>query len=165
MSDRIAVFSEGRVEQVATPVTLYEHPASPFVAGFVGTSNLRAGTVARRLLGGPGPFSIRPEKIRLSAATVDGGAAEPGAVRAPGTVADVAYLGSATHTIVDIGDGTRVSVLQPNQDKASSTITRRGDPVLLSWQRAQVVSLGPSDPGIQSDVPANAGGRSHEEHR
>ncbi len=64
MSDRIAVFNEGRIEQVATPRDLYERPATPFVAGFVGTSNLIDGDAAERLLGEPGTFSVRPEKIR-----------------------------------------------------------------------------------------------------
>ncbi len=62
MSDRIAVFRDGLVEQVATPVALYEEPATPFVAGFVGTSNLLEGEVAEALVGGPGPVSIRPRR-------------------------------------------------------------------------------------------------------
>ena len=66
MSDRIAVFRDGVIEQVATPVELYEAPATPFVAGFVGTSNLLEGRVALRLVGLPGPLSIRPEKISLA---------------------------------------------------------------------------------------------------
>jgi putative spermidine/putrescine transport system ATP-binding protein len=165
MSDRIAVFNDGHVQQVATPVDLYERPASPFVAGFVGTSNLLTGAMATRLMGSAGPFSIRPEKIRLQRSAPEDGV-QPGSVQTAGTVADVAYLGSSTYTIVDIGEGTRLSVLQQNHDSSTSTLTRRGERVLLLWQRAQVVSLGPSDPGTnQSDVPAVAGGRSHEEHR
>ncbi len=67
MSDRIAVFNEGRVEQLATPVELYERPSSAFVAGFVGTSNLLEGEVARTLIGADGPFVVRPEKVQLVA--------------------------------------------------------------------------------------------------
>ena len=67
MSDRIAVFNEGRIEQLASPVELYEHPASAFVAGFVGTSNLLQGDVARQLLGAEGTFVIRPEKVSMTA--------------------------------------------------------------------------------------------------
>ena len=65
MSDRIAVFSEGRVEQIGTPAEIYETPASPFVAGFVGTSNLISGEIANRLTGSEQMFSIRPEKVHL----------------------------------------------------------------------------------------------------
>ncbi len=66
MSDRIAVFSEGRIEQVGTPAEVYETPASPFVAGFVGTSNLISGEVAKRITGSEKMFSVRPEKIHMS---------------------------------------------------------------------------------------------------
>src|SRR5690242_4471536 len=64
MSDRVAVFNEGRIEQLATPVELYERPASSFVAGFVGTSNQLSGAAARAVVGADGTFAIRPEKIR-----------------------------------------------------------------------------------------------------
>src|SRR5512138_3625375 len=66
MSDRIAVFSEGKIEQVGTPADVYEHPSTPFVAGFVGTSNLVSGEVAQRITGSPRRFSVRPEKIHLA---------------------------------------------------------------------------------------------------
>ena len=65
MSDRIAVFNEGRIEQVGTPAEMYEQPATAFVAGFVGTSNLLDGEAARTILGRPGTYSVRPEKIRV----------------------------------------------------------------------------------------------------
>ena len=65
MSDRIAVFNLGKVEQVGSPAEVYEHPATPFVAGFVGTSNLISGELASRITGSEARFSIRPEKIHL----------------------------------------------------------------------------------------------------
>ncbi|HET6594638.1 MAG TPA: ABC transporter ATP-binding protein, partial [Anaerolineales bacterium] len=65
MSDRMAVFNEGKIQQVGTPSDIYERPASAFVAGFVGTSNLVSGEVAQRITGSPEMFSIRPEKIHL----------------------------------------------------------------------------------------------------
>src|SRR3954451_12333450 len=108
LSDRIAVFNEGRIEQVASPIELYEQPATPFVAGFVGTSNLLKGPVARELLGEEGTFSIRPEKIVLRPAAAQPDPPEPDTVEVPGVVQDVVYLGSATHSIVDLdiaGDG------------------------------------------------------------
>ncbi len=66
MSDRLAVFNAGRIEQLGSPAEVYERPATRFVAGFVGTSNLLTGDVARTVLGRPGTFTIRPEKIRLA---------------------------------------------------------------------------------------------------
>src|SRR5512139_1183510 len=66
MSDRLAVFNQGKVQQVGTPAEVYERPATSFVAGFVGISNLVEGEVARRITGAPERFSIRPEKIHLS---------------------------------------------------------------------------------------------------
>ncbi len=66
MSDRIAVFNRGRIEQVGTPAEVYERPATAFVAGFVGTSNLLSGDVAERIVGRAGTFTVRPEKIRLA---------------------------------------------------------------------------------------------------
>src|SRR5215469_8028637 len=68
MSDRVAVFNRGRVEQIGAPAEVYERPASAFVAGFVGTSNLLSGEAAQRILGRTGVFSVRPEKIQLIAA-------------------------------------------------------------------------------------------------
>ena len=65
MSDRIAVFNNGRIEQIGSAAEIYEQPASAFVAGFVGTSNLITGEAAKKLLGREGTFSVRPEKIHI----------------------------------------------------------------------------------------------------
>ncbi len=142
MSDRIAVFRDGLIEQVATPVELYEQPATPFVAGFVGTSNLLEGEVAEKLLGEPGPVSVRPEKITL----------QPGRTAAPyddelcvatGVVSEVVYLGASTHSVVDLDVGGRLTVLQQNLETAHThALSRRGEPVTLSWQRIHAVTLG-----------------------
>src|SRR3954462_2663883 len=94
MSDRVAVFREGRVDQVATPVELYEQPATSFVAGFVGTSNRIAGDAAQQLLGTAGEFAVRPEKLRVASPDA---ALEPDEVAAPGRVREVVYLGPSTH--------------------------------------------------------------------
>src|SRR5688572_27595796 len=108
MSDRIAVFNDGRIEQVATPAELYESPASPFVAGFVGTSNLLTGADARNIVGREGTFSIRPEKIRL---VTNGDRAR---ARANGQVSAVVYLGSVNHYLVDLDGGSTLTVLRQN---------------------------------------------------
>ena len=112
MSDRIAVFNGGRIEQVAAPAELYEHPASAFVAGFVGTSNLLEGEVAAPILGRAGLFTVRPEKIQLHPR---GAVAEPGLCTATGVVREVVYLGSATQSVVDLDAGGSLIVLQQNQ--------------------------------------------------
>ena len=146
MSDRIAVFNEGRIEQLATPVELYERPASAFVAGFVGTSNLIDGDVARALVGSSGPFVIRPEKVRLSSVE----AAPPGDDQtcvAAGVVRDVVYLGAATHSIVELEAGVTLTVSHQNSDRSiDAALERRNQPVMALWQRDHLVSLGASAP-------------------
>jgi putative spermidine/putrescine transport system ATP-binding protein len=143
MSDRIAVFNDGRIEQVATPEELYERPATPFVAGFVGTSNMLEGALAERIVGEAGTFSVRPEKIRVDRP----GSPADGAERctAEGVVQEVAYLGSSTHAIVGLdaaGDDTTLTVQQQNADHAGgSTLLRRGERVQLSWPRSHLVRL------------------------
>jgi putative spermidine/putrescine transport system ATP-binding protein len=120
MSDRIAVFNEGKVEQVGTPAEMYEHPATEFVAGFIGTSNVieRDGRT----------FTVRPEKIRLLAETAPEG--EPGVVRA------VAYLGSSTKFVVALDAGGELTVLQQNLETSSEDVHgMEGRRVRLSWRR------------------------------
>jgi putative spermidine/putrescine transport system ATP-binding protein len=151
LSDRIAVFNDGRIEQVATPVELYEQPGTPFVAGFVGTSNLLEEDVAEKLLGERRLVSIRPEKIHLLAP----GASPAGEhVTADGTLADVIYLGSATHSIVDLDAGARLSVMQQNLESSlDHALARRGEKVRLSWDRQHVVHLTAPGPGEAEHPP------------
>jgi putative spermidine/putrescine transport system ATP-binding protein len=147
LSDRIAVFNDGRIQQVATPRELYESPNSAFVAGFVGTSNLLTGPAAQAIIGREGTFSIRPEKISL----VKAGEPTPAdQTSTPGVVREVVYLGAATHAIVDLDAGGVLTVLEQNLE---STLDRmlafRGEKVSLSWHPASVVSLA----GPVTDVP------------
>jgi len=145
LSDRIAVFRDGLVEQVATPVALYEEPATAFVAGFVGTSNLLEGAVAQTLVGQPGPVSIRPEKITLRPGRLDADA--PGDCVATGVVDEVVYLGASSQAVVDLDVGGRLTVLQHHLESAAGAVVgRRGEPVTLSWHPSRVVSLGPGSP-------------------
>ncbi len=152
MSDRIAVFNNGTIEQVATPIELYERPATTFVAGFVGTSNLLEGEVAERLIGERGTFSIRPEKIRLRHA---GDSAPPPAPEADecaakGSVREVVYLGSATHSVVDLDVGGHLTVLQQNLESSiDHALAQRGEDVVLTWQRTHVVTLGGPEPAAE----------------
>jgi putative spermidine/putrescine transport system ATP-binding protein len=119
MSDRIAVFSQGRVEQVGTPVEVYEHPASEFVAGFVGVSNLLERDGRR--------FTVRPEKIRI----VERG--DQGDVTEAGVVSAVVYVGAVTRTIVDLEAGGTLTVVTQNSGSAA-TPHEAGDRVVLAWR-------------------------------
>jgi putative spermidine/putrescine transport system ATP-binding protein len=159
MSDRIAVFNQGRIEQVASPVELYERPATGFVAGFVGTSNLLEGEVAHQLVGERGRFSIRPEKIRLAPLPAHlGPQSRAGETcEAKGTVREVVYLGSATHSVVDLAVGGSLTVLQQNLESSiDHALAYRGEDVVLTWQRAHVVSLGGPGPGPQRPAGATS---------
>jgi putative spermidine/putrescine transport system ATP-binding protein len=140
MSDRIAVFNAGRIEQVGTPSQVYEHPASPFVAGFVGTANLITGSSAERILGRSGVFSVRPEKIRIG---TDPAAAPPeGMQSVTGTVAEVVYAGAATRFVVDLDAGTRLVALQQNmQTSSTDLLDLRQVPVRLSWDPQHCIAL------------------------
>jgi putative spermidine/putrescine transport system ATP-binding protein len=136
MSDRIAVFNEGRIEQVGTAAEVYEHPATSFVAGFVGTSNLLAADAARELLGEDGVFSVRPEKIRLAPAGTAAGQSE---VVAEGRVDEVVYVGSATRYVVRLdAGGTLVALRQNTGDASRSGDVGLNSPVRLVWDRQHV---------------------------
>jgi spermidine/putrescine transport system ATP-binding protein len=148
MSDRIAVMSNGVVEQLASPRDLYQRPASAFVAGFIGTSNLitvhptrrEAGMIVMDLGAGerilaPDPgtgvtealITVRPEWIKLDADTDD---ARTSVVS--GTVADVVYLGSVTQLLIDLPTGDRLSVHRLN-DSVDAVEHRPGERVRLRW--------------------------------
>ncbi|GAA1798957.1 ABC transporter ATP-binding protein [Agromyces neolithicus] len=137
LSDRIAVFNDGRIEQLGTPAELYERPTSRFVADFVGTSNLFDADRSREILGREGHHSVRPEKMTVSRAGIDG----VGVVNVPGTVVEAIYLGSGVRLVVDLDDGTRVSVLEQN-DRERIHDDERGDRVVVSWHDDDVVHLG-----------------------
>ena len=153
MSDRLVVINDGRIEQVGTPIEVYERPATEFVAGFIGVSNLleRAG---RR-------FTIRPEKIRLE---------EPGAQSPPefhsesGRIRDVVYLGMVTRYIVDLDAGGALSVVSQNRETAAADVLgARGREVVVSWRDDQAFdisrpSAAESEAGDQaSTTPNNQG--------
>jgi len=133
MSDRIAVFNTGKIEQVGTPAEVYEYPASEFVAGFVGVSNLIGGETARKLTGTSDEFTIRPEKIRLQ---------EPGqpigaeVCSIGGSIRDVIYLGMYTRYLVELDDESDLTVVQQNLHTTSmDVLAARGRPVQLVWER------------------------------
>jgi len=134
MSDRLAVFNHGQIEQVGTPAEVYEHPATPFVAGFVGVSNLVGGPVAQAVNGSPEVFSIRPEKIRIQAPE---SAVPDGCCSVHGRIHDVVYLGMHTRYLVELDGGGELTVVQQNLDTTSmDVLAERGRQVRLVWQRS-----------------------------
>lgn len=140
MSDRIAVFNEGHIEQVGTPADVYERPASPFVAGFVGTSNLLSGDVAKRITGSEKIFSIRPEKIHLGSVNGD---MEKDMVSVNGVIRDVVYLGLFTRYLVEIEGGGDLVVVEQNLKTTSmDVLTAKGQKVCLSWHKDHISQVG-----------------------
>ncbi|HET9592339.1 MAG TPA: ABC transporter ATP-binding protein [Solirubrobacterales bacterium] len=131
MSDRIAVFNNGRIEQVSAPLELYEHPANEFVAGFVGVSNLieRDG----------GRMTIRPEKIEL----LEPGAQADGLQTESGRIVDVSYAGSVTRFTVQLESGERLQVVRQNVESASSgALPQQGKEVLVGWRPEHAAAVG-----------------------
>jgi putative spermidine/putrescine transport system ATP-binding protein len=133
MSDRLAVFNAGCVEQVGTPAEVYERPSTGFVAGFVGTSNVLTGDVARRITGSPEAFTIRPEKIHL----IDvASSVNHNEWTATGHVRDVVYVGALTKYIVSLDVGGELAVFQQNLTTSSMEALRvKGRAVRLTWNR------------------------------
>ena len=130
MSDRIAVFNEGSIAQLGSPADVYEHPATTFVAGFVGTSNLLESAAADVVLGRSGTWSVRPEKIRLLA--VDAAVGE-GQHSARGTVREVVYVGMSTRFVVDLAVGGTLMAVQQNSELSEDLGHLRGREVQLAW--------------------------------
>src|SRR5215217_5884890 len=140
MSDRIAVFNQGKVEQIGTPAEVYERPASPFVAGFVGTSNLISGEVAKRITGSEQMFSVRPEKIRLGAPD---GKVDTDMFSIDGVIRDVVYLGLFTRYLVEIEGGSDLVVVEQNLKSTSmDVLSAKGQRVCLSWQKEHISRVG-----------------------
>ena len=153
MSDRIVIFNHGRIEQLGTPSEIYEQPATEFVAGFVGTSNLLQGTAAIQVLGQPGIWSIRPEKIRLVPDGAQRGpngarraALDAGEVAAPGVVREAVYTGWASRIVVALDAGGELVVVRPNvTTSAREAVELRGQRVLLAWRRDHVYRVADAD--------------------
>lgn len=151
LSDRIAVFNAGRVEQVGPATEVYDAPATAFVAGFVGTSNLLQGTVARRVLGRDGTFGIRPEKLRVLA---DGAAPATAERSVGGVVQEVVYAGPTSRVVVELDPETRLIALQQNGSGPHTSLVRRGDPVRLAWRDEHVMDVpAPTSQSIDEGAP------------
>jgi putative spermidine/putrescine transport system ATP-binding protein len=143
MSNRLAVFNAGRIEQVGTPADVYEHPTSTFVASFVGTSNLLTGEAALAVIGRGGTFTVRPEKIRIAERTTEPGPEEIGVA---GMIREVVYIGPDTRYIVNLESGGELVVTRQNLETSSmEALEAQGRPVRLIWQRRHVLSLARSE--------------------
>jgi putative spermidine/putrescine transport system ATP-binding protein len=128
MSDRLAVFNQGRIEQVGAPAEVYERPRSEFIAGFVGVSNL--------LERGGRRFTIRPEKVRLLEGPHDGLHTEPGVVR------DVAYAGMVTRYLVELRQGGELHVVRQNLETTSSqALEQQGREVTVGWSEEHTYAI------------------------
>jgi putative spermidine/putrescine transport system ATP-binding protein len=127
MSDHVAVFNEGRIEQVGTPTDVYARPATEFVAGFVGTSNILERNGRR--------FSVRPERIELN------GHGEPA------TVADVVFVGAFTRILVDTEGGERLTIVRQNDSPGLEPGAR----VHVSWNDADAYEIQPPNT-LQQEV-------------
>jgi spermidine/putrescine transport system ATP-binding protein len=179
MSDRIAVMNRGRVEQVADPEDVYERPATTFVAGFIGVSNLMPAVVDGpdrvRLDHGPSVdvradglaqgerchAVVRPEKLRIETFEAGKGPASNGTPRVEGTVESSLYLGTATQIVVDLGEGVRMTVLVPNaSEEERQRLPGGGARVALSWdpEHMHVVrdsgAVGMASPAGATGTPA-----------
>ena len=168
MSDRLAVMSQGRVEQIGYPEDIYERPATRFVAGFIGTSNIIEAPVTGRsgdlleVASAPGDrmlvpappdrtvghgdtlaFTVRPEKFRV--VPVEEPVAE-GLCTAAGTVVDVVYQGVSTQLVVRTDEGATLVAFRQNSERVSDAGTP-GTRTRLAWD--------PQFNVVLADAPAN----------
>jgi len=149
LSDRIAVFSAGRVEQVGTAREVYESPASAFVAGFVGTSNLLTGQAARALIRRDGSFAIRPEKIQVGRPGVP---TADGLMSADGVLEEIVYGGPVTRYVVALEAGGRLTALEQNDGaRMPGAALARGQRVELHWRPDHVIDV----PGTPTPQPSS----------
>jgi putative spermidine/putrescine transport system ATP-binding protein len=133
MSDRIAVFNEGRIEQVGSPAEIYEHPSSEFVAGFVGVSNVVERDGRR--------FTVRPEKIHMVS---EGDKGIPGLEQEPGRIRDVVYVGMVTRFLVELDRGGELTVIRQNLETTSQeALEERGRRVRLEWRPEHTFTIEP----------------------
>lgn len=144
MSDRVAVFNLGKIEQIGTPADIYEHPSSAFVAGFVGISNLLDEKVAAAITGARQTFSIRPEKIAL----LPPGTTVPDDRHvADGRIDSVLYLGASTRYNVALDAGGELTVIEQNRESAGrDELRQQGRPVRLAWQKSHIQRIGAGSP-------------------
>jgi putative spermidine/putrescine transport system ATP-binding protein len=130
MSNRIAVFNNGAIEQVGAPAEIYEQPGNPFVAGFVGVSNLLERDGRR--------FTVRPEKVTI----IDNGEVPTNLHTETGTITDVSYAGMITRYLVELEAGGELQVVRQNLETSSAEVQeQRGRKVTIGWRADQTVAI------------------------
>ena len=137
MADRVAVFSQGRIEQLDTPRELYNRPRTAFVANFVGSANVVDADAALRLTGHAHPFAIRPELIHV---LQPGETVPEGSLRCAGTVLDVLYHGASSRCRVRIDDATTLTVARAETSGLAAPVAA-GEAVQLAWRPEHAVPL------------------------
>jgi putative spermidine/putrescine transport system ATP-binding protein len=136
MSDRLAVFSDGRIEQIGAPADVYEHPSNEFVAGFVGVSNIVERDGKR--------FTIRPEKVHI----LGDADASTGLRVERGQIRDVAYIGAVTRYLVDLDAGGEIQVVRQNLEMSSQeALEQRGRRVRVAWRGEHAYAIDQPEEG------------------
>lgn len=135
MSDRVAVFNNGRIEQMDSPRNLYNRPATAFVAEFVGTSNVLSGSLTEQLNLSGKSFALRPEYITLNSSD------EQQDIRLQGRVCDVQYQGANTRYEIELPGGARVNASEANSILRQADAPRAGDSVTVSWHSDAMIEL------------------------
>ncbi|MBL3687943.1 ABC transporter ATP-binding protein [Leucobacter zeae] len=139
LSDRVAVFNGGKIEQVGSPREVYEYPQTEFVAKFLGVTNLLKGDDAHRILGDAAPHSVRPERVALADPTAP---VEAGTIAVPGNIVEAVYAGAHTRYLVEAEGGFRfISEQQNTQAPSTATGIGRGDAVSLRFSRDHAVAV------------------------
>jgi putative spermidine/putrescine transport system ATP-binding protein len=133
MSDRVAVFNRGRIEQVDHPRNLYSQPKTSFVADFVGTSNIISGNLAQQITGNNQPFSIRPEHINIHTNQTK-------VLKISGKVSDIQYHGATSKIEVAVA-GQLLSMVLSNTELTEEQLPRIGQKITLSWSQSRMVML------------------------
>jgi putative spermidine/putrescine transport system ATP-binding protein len=143
MSDRLAVFNEGEIEQVGTPREIYERPSTRFAAEFVGDSNIVEGAGTAAAGGLDGLFSLRPEKVRVSVAAPG---ADPGVIAIAGEVTDVQFHGATIRYVVSLADGNSMTAVIGNRGSHADVPTVEiGAGVWLAWNTHDMHRLSDSE--------------------
>ncbi|UNK69549.1 ABC transporter ATP-binding protein [Microbacterium sp. H1-D42] len=138
LSDRVAVFNNGHIEQIGTARDVYERPQSEFVARFLGLSNLISADLAADLTGDGQTMSIRPERVHLQAVTDELPSGEVGLV---GTVSEIVYTGPTTRYLIATDAGIDIIAEQPNSHGADRMASARGDRLRVAWNPANAARL------------------------
>ena len=135
MSDRVAVFNQGKIEQVDSPRNLYIQPKTSFVADFVGTSNVINSDLALQITSNHQPFSIRPEHIFF-----DNGVKQPNTFALNGTVVDVQYQGANSKISFNTGQ-QKIALVVSSADYNEAELPKIGENLIVRWLKSNMVML------------------------